>query len=311
MMDRKKIIIDLDSDFDNLIAVSYLLASDDVEILGISTVHGFMSELKAASNVQMLLSACGRKVPLAAGASMPVMRMRMSGTARDDGFELDRASLEPGTAWDMIHGLLQSAGTPVTVLLLGAATNIANLLHKYPEDADRIGRLIFCGGSYAEGTITPSACHKVYFDAEAMQYIMHKGLSFHMLPLDVTSGFENQLTDRAFLDSVSCKALEKVSGILKSSNRANDKIRAPYAAVAVTNPELFEYDSYKCEVELNGKCTYGMTVVYTNDYEGMEELEDGTKVRRTVKDKDRNIRYARPFDNGRVLEIVRDALGRL
>ena len=301
-MDKRKLIFDIDGDADNLLALAYALASPELEVLGVVTGHGFYQPETAAAGVRSLLTALGRELPVVPGAQRPIMRANM-----------DRAIERPvpGTvmdtaAWDWMYEMLMGSEESVTVCLLGTATNLMHLLHKHPNAAEKIAEIFFVGGAFSFGTLNASACHRVYFDAEAMQFLMHAGIPFRMATVDVTSGYAGGVETAAFM-----KKLGGVWGGVSAAPAvpASRMLRAPLALAALTHGELFGWDSYKCNVELHGALTYGMTVIYRNNFDGVIELESGEKVRVTVAEKDKNIWDMREFDREQVLAIVEERLG--
>ena len=77
---------------------------------------------------------------------------------------------------------------------------------------------------------------------------------------------------------------------------------------SLTHGQLFGWDNYKCNVELHSPLTYGMTVIYRNNFDGVVELENGEKVRVEVAEKDKNVWDMREFNREAVLSIVEERL---
>ena len=303
-MEKLKLIFDMDSDADNLLALAYALRSPELEVLGVVTGHGFCQPETAAAGVNTLLSEMGVELPVIPGAQRPLMRDNMEKA-------IERPA--PGTvmdtaAWDWMYKALAESEEKVTVCLLGTATNLMHLLHKYPDAAEKIEKILFVGGAFSFGTVTAAACHKVYFDAEGMQFLMHSGVPFYVATVDVTSGYAGGEEVSALMErfggvwsAVAAKAAPAVP--------ATRFVRAPLAMVSLTHPELFSYGHYKCNVELHGELTYGMTVIYRNDFDGVIELESGEKVRVEVAEKDKNVWDMNEFDRQQVMAIVTERLG--
>ena len=303
-MDKRKLIFDMDSDADNLLALAYALNSPELEVLGVVTGHGFYQPETAAAGVNALLAELGVELPVIAGAQRPLMRANMEKVVEHPvpGTVMDTA------AWDWMYQTLKASEEKVTICLLGTATNLMHLLHKYPDAAEKIEEILFAGGAFSFGTVTASACHKVYFDAEGMQFLMHAGIPFRVATVDVTSGYAGGTEVAAFMEklggvwgAVAAKAAPAVS--------ATRVLRAPLAMVSLTHGDLFGWDNYKCNVELHGALTYGMTVIYRNNFDGVVELESGEKVWKDVAEEDKNIWDMREFDREKVLAIVEERLG--
>ena len=303
-MDKRKLIFDMDSDADNLLALAYALASPEVEVLGVVTGHGFYQPETAAAGVKALLSALNVELPVIAGAQRPLMRANMEKAVERPvpGTVMDAA------AWDWMYQTLKTSEEKVTICLLGTATNLMHLLHKYPDAAEKIEKILFVGGAFLFGTVTASACHKVYFDGEAMQFLMHAGVPFYVATVDVTSGYEGGTDVAAFMEKLGGvwgDVVAKAAPVVSAAR----VLRAPLAMVALTHGELFGWDKFKCNVELHSPLTYGMTVIYRNNFDGVVELESGEKVRVEVAEKDKNIWDMREFDREKVLAIVEERLG--
>ena len=302
-MDKRKLIFDMDSDGDNLLALAYAVKSPELEVLGVVTGHGFYQPETAAAGANALLSAIGVELPVIAGAQRPLMRANMDKA-------IERPA--PGTvmdtaAWDWMYQTLKASEEKVTVCLLGTATNLMHLLHKYPDAAEKIEEIFFVGGAFSFGTVTASACHKVYFDAEAMQFLMHAGVPFRMATVDVTSGYAGGMEMAVLMEKLG-GVWGDVTAAAAPAVPANCAVRAPLALVSLTHGELFGWDNYKCNVELHGALTYGMTVIYRNNFDGVVELENGEKVRVEVAEKDKNVWDMREFNREAVLSIVEERL---
>lgn len=303
-MDKRKLIFDMDADADNLLALSFALASPELEVLGVVTGHGFYQPETAAAGVNALLSQLGVDLPVIPGAQRPLMRANMDKA-------IERPA--PGTvmdtaAWDWMYKTLAESEEKVTVCLLGTATNLMHLLHKHPNSAEKIEEILFAGGAFSFGTLNASACHRVYFDAEAMQFLMHSGVPFRMATVDVTSGYGDVLETASVMGELG-GIWNEVAAKAAPAVPATRALRAPLAMAALTHGELFGWDKYKCEVELHGALTYGMTVIYRNNFDGVIELESGEKVRVEVAETAKNVWDMRPFDREKVLAIVTERIG--
>ena len=69
------IILDCDPGHDDAIALLLALASPEVEVLGVTTVHGNQTLEKTTANALRVLDLAGRAdIPVAAGADRPLER---------------------------------------------------------------------------------------------------------------------------------------------------------------------------------------------------------------------------------------------
>ena len=153
------IIIDCDPGRHDAIAILLALASPEVELEGITTVHGNQTLEKTTRNALRVLELLvGRgDVPVARGAERPLVRFRRSpitctaraarraGAARADGRcgRRERSVLPP-----------RGASRRVVPVPTGSLTNVSQLLSEYPDV--RPERIVD-DGAIGLGNITPAA----------------------------------------------------------------------------------------------------------------------------------------------------------
>ncbi|MFX0062074.1 MAG: nucleoside hydrolase [Candidatus Hermodarchaeota archaeon] len=150
----KRIFIDTDigSDIDDALALLLALHLADVEILGINTVYG-PTELRAKI-CHKLISAAGRTIPIAAGESEPRYSPIPVWVAGTEGVGVlteneAKAPLDNfGISTDPVKLLTTQALTypgEVTLVALGALTNIARALEEEPQLATALREIVFMG----------------------------------------------------------------------------------------------------------------------------------------------------------------------
>jgi pyrimidine-specific ribonucleoside hydrolase len=72
------ILMDCDPGHDDAMALLLALASPEVELIGVTTVHGNQTIDKTTANALRILELAGRdEIPVAAGAAAPLMREPM------------------------------------------------------------------------------------------------------------------------------------------------------------------------------------------------------------------------------------------
>ena len=190
------LVIDTDPGIDDALAILLALASPEVDLRLVTTVHGNVELERTTENALRVLHLAGRSdVPVAAGAvtslvhAQPERAGHVHGEAGLGGVELppSPASVDPRHAVVALADLLMTSPEPVTVAAIGPLTNLALLLGIFPEAAARIGRLVVMGGSAARGgNVTAAAEFNVWADAEAAQRVLGGGLPTVMVGLDVT-----------------------------------------------------------------------------------------------------------------------------
>ncbi len=183
------IFLDCDPGHDDAIALLLALASPELDLLGVTTVHGNQTLDKTTENALRVLELAGRTdVPVARGADRPLARelhvaAHVHGESGMDGPDLPAATTQPVEehAVDFIAQRI----VPGTVLVpTGPLTNIALYLEQH--GTENVDRIVLMGGAIAEGNMTPAAEFNIWADPEAAQQVFHCGLPVTMIGLDVT-----------------------------------------------------------------------------------------------------------------------------
>ena len=188
------VLIDCDPGHDDAMALLLALASPELELLGVTTVHGNQTLDKTTANALRVLEFAGRgDVTVAAGADRPLVReprvaAHVHGETGLDGPDLPPPAGKPESlhAVDFLADRLREHGRPVTLIPTGPLTNIALLLAHHPDVAGDIERIVLMGGAIAEGNVTPAAEFNIWVDPEAAARVFASGLDVTMVGLDVT-----------------------------------------------------------------------------------------------------------------------------
>jgi inosine-uridine nucleoside N-ribohydrolase len=189
-----KILLDCDPGHDDAIALLLALASPEVELVGVTTVHGNQTLDKTTVNALKLLEFTGRTdVPVAAGAARPFRREPfvaeyVHGESGMDGPSLPAPTTEPDPrhAVDFIADMIRASDEPITLVPTGPLTNIGLFLALHPDAAEQVDRIVLMGGAYGEGNVTPAAEFNIWVDPEAAERVFQSGLDVTMIGLDVT-----------------------------------------------------------------------------------------------------------------------------
>lgn len=286
-MKKIPVIIDCDTGIDDILSLTLALSSPKLDIRGITTVAGNQKLEYTTYNTLNALELMGhREIPLAAGMDKPLER-----PLHDAGYihgstglgeyvfphETDLKPV-PQSAPRFLYELLMESEEPVTIIALAPLTNLARLLMDYPDCKKKIDRIVFMGGSIRTGNPTPVSTFNVLVDPEAARYVLKAGVDFYMCPLDTTrhayATREDLLKIRDFDNPVADMAASVTSFYLESTTKydnGDERFRGlcihDLCTVAfVTNPELFTYSRYYCDVETKGELTTGFTMI---DYENI------------------------------------------
>ncbi|MGY1753883.1 nucleoside hydrolase [Blastococcus sp. SYSU D01042] len=196
MTARIPLVIDTDPGIDDALAILLALASPEVDLRLVTTVHGNVDLALTTENALRVLHLAGRSdVPVAAGAQaslihpQPERAGHVHGAEGLGGVQLppSPARTDPRPAVLALAELLTTSPEPVTVAAIGPLTNIALLLAVHPEAAERIDRLVVMGGSAGfGGNVTAAAEFNIWSDPEAAAAVFGSSIPTVMVGLDVT-----------------------------------------------------------------------------------------------------------------------------
>eukprot|EP00766_Chilomastix_caulleryi_P000589 gnl/Chilomastix_caulleri/1574.p1 GENE.gnl/Chilomastix_caulleri/1574~~gnl/Chilomastix_caulleri/1574.p1 ORF type:complete len:234 (-),score=71.75 gnl/Chilomastix_caulleri/1574:62-763(-) len=195
----------------------YCLASDIINLVGISSVHGNQTTQKTFANILRILYISGHlniidKIPVLCGSPTPFVRPSQlcpeihgeTGLGGIDWKEVDEAIVSSGYSLspdyepsatlvaDEIHKVFKSLpeNENLTILVTGCHTNIACYVTKYPEDVatGRINVSAMGGSVKVHGNTGPWQEFNIQIDPEAFDTVLSslpsEGVTIS--PLDVT-----------------------------------------------------------------------------------------------------------------------------
>jgi pyrimidine-specific ribonucleoside hydrolase len=199
-------LIDTDVAPDDLVAISFLLASPGIEIEAI-TVSG-TGEAHCAAGVDVVLRllerleapqipvACGRETPMAGDHAFPdAWRASVDGGS---GLDLPSTSRQPFDG-DAVRLITETANRVdgLRVLTLGPLTNLADALGREPGLAERLDSIDVMGGAlFVPGNVrfggppdNEVAEWNIYVDPTAAQAVIDAGVPVRLVSLDGTGQF--------------------------------------------------------------------------------------------------------------------------
>lgn len=272
-----RIILDTDPGVDDALAIMYLAAQPDAEIVAAGSVHGNVTAELAALNTLRLFELVGLDVPVTVGAAKPLAQPLQTAefVHGDDGLggnagPLPKGTPAPGSAAEQLVRLARANPGELTLLALGPLTNVAIATLLEPELPRLLGRVVVMGGAVnVPGNITPYADANFYHDPEAAELVLGAGFpDLTLVALDVT---EHARADVEWLESVA--ALDGpvprfATALLDHYGRfyANMfgkklcTLHDPLAAAVLLDPALAGYRELALGVELTGTHTRGKVV---------------------------------------------------
>jgi len=187
-----RLLIDTDGGIDDALALLYALASPDLSIEAITTVHGNVPLEQATRNVFEVLAIAGTMAPVSPGAALPLSAPAVH--ARDvhgddglSGWTVGRPAPPSRTYALSIGGLARCQPGEITLVTLGPLTNLALALRSDPEGCRLLRRVVVMGGAvWVPGNITPAAEFNLFCDPQAARQVLHSGIPLMLIGLDVT-----------------------------------------------------------------------------------------------------------------------------
>lgn len=183
----EKIVIDTDigDDIDDAYAVAIAVSLPNAKLLGVTTTFG--ETQKRAELAAKLLHICGRDdVPVYAGRAGRAKIGRQYAWAQ--GFR--SPSLKSEEAVLFLKRTLDKNPGQVTLVGIGALTNISDLLTRFPEVKPKIKRIVIMGGSVYLGYNNqppPGVEWNIKCDPAAAKVIYGSGVPLVMAGLEVTT----------------------------------------------------------------------------------------------------------------------------
>jgi inosine-uridine nucleoside N-ribohydrolase len=191
------VLVDCDPGVDDAIALLYLLASPEVEVVGIASVFGNNTARTCALNAMRVLELAGRTdIPVAVGADAPLVgevTYLATHVHGEDGLgdaglpEADGSRIDPRPAHQLYADLADRYAGELRILAIGPLTNLAHALDRLPALPSMVRDVVIMGGAAdVAGNQSPAAEANVIHDPEAAQRVLAAGWTTTLVPLDVT-----------------------------------------------------------------------------------------------------------------------------
>ncbi|SCJ37019.1 Pyrimidine-specific ribonucleoside hydrolase rihB [Anaerotruncus sp. 2789STDY5834896] len=294
VMEKTKIILDVDTGSDDAVAIMTALLSPELEVLGICTVNGNRCIEMTTENTLRVVEYLGCDVPVFKGCAMPLVsslqpgrRPHMPFIGQEDPEEnvhsdyldyLPPATIKPqkqnAITW-LIDTLMASDGD-ITLVPVGPLTNLAVALRIEPAIADKIKEIVIMGGAYEYGNITATSEFNIWIDPEAAKIVMDCGAKITLIPLDATHRACISLAECDELDAMGTKAAlatsefarYRIKGYRVFQPMEQDDwgpIHDALAVAAIIDPTVLkDVRQLHVDVDFSGGSADGMTVCDVN-----------------------------------------------
>ncbi|WP_206378389.1 nucleoside hydrolase [Sneathiella limimaris] len=313
-MKKRKIIIDCDPGQDDAVAILLALAAtEDIDLLGITTVAGNVPLALTESNARRICELAGRAdIPVFAGASQPLFRKLVTAEWIHGKTGLDGANLpdpqmplqEKHAVSFLVDTCLAAEDNSITLCPIGPMTNVALAIMQAPQIIPKIKEIVCMGGAVQEfGNTTPAAEFNIYVDPHAANVVVESGIPIVMMPLDVThKALVTPERLQKFKD-MQTPVGNVCGGMLDFFNRfdmsrygfAGGPLHDPCVVAYLIDPHIFSGRSVNLAIEVSSELTIGQTVVDWWD----------------IQEKPKNAFVCDSLDDDRFFDLLFTRLGRL
>lgn len=250
----EKVILDTDigDDIDDAYALALLVQLPNARLLGVTTTYG--ETQKRAELAAKLLHVYGRDdVPVFAGRAGSAKMGRQYDWAQ--GFHSPSLKSEEAVAF--LKRTLDRNPGQVTLIGIGALTNISDLLTRYPEVKPKIKRIVIMGGSVYLGynnQAPPGVEWNIKCDPPAAKTVYSSGVPLVMAGLEVTTMMQFDAERQRKLFSAGTPMTDALAALTRIWGGDNP-VPTQYDAVAAAYAlgySFSEKEEHHVEVEPDG-----------------------------------------------------------
>ena len=273
-MDKRKIILDCDPGHDDAVAIMMAAVHPSFDLLGITVVAGNQTLEKTSINALNVCQALNIDVPVYAGCGRPMIREKMTagdihGVSGLDGpvFEPLKRELEKKHAVQYLIDTLMASDGDITLVTTGPMTNVGMAMRMEPKIIDKIKEIVFMGGAYTNGNVTPAAEFNIIADADAAYVVFTSGVKITMCGLDITRkvlcypqivermGKIGNPAARLFVDLMGhfCKTQKEIFGW------EGGPLHDPTTIAYLIDPSVLTIKYVHGEVDIRSIASYGRT----------------------------------------------------
>jgi inosine-uridine nucleoside N-ribohydrolase len=197
---KKKVMIDCDVGVDDALALILAFHSPELDVLGVTGVHGNVSLDKVMINIEKVLTLLrpSRRTWIARGARRPLHGKPAHAESfhGEDGLGGAKIPVDEGEEWwevfsgsadEFIIQMAHQHPHEITLIAVGPLTNLALALQRNSGHMKKLKEVVIMGGAVrTRGNITPQAEFNFYVDPLAAKQVLDSGLPLTLVPLDAT-----------------------------------------------------------------------------------------------------------------------------
>ncbi|GMH45945.1 hypothetical protein BSKO_13909 [Bryopsis sp. KO-2023] len=269
----QKLWIDCDCGVDDAQGIMIVLASDQFDVIGISSVRGNVGATQAAKNISTVLQYCGREdIPVYAGLDAPITRpfpkMEPDWFGKDGlgDAELSHRSEQPpmeNASRHLVDASLKHHD--LSVLAIGPVTNIADACQLDSAFPGRVKSFICMGGAYGEGNMPGATEFNFFADPDAASIVLKSFPLTKLITWDLAKkcgwDAEAYVKDKSSCKGKFMQAIMKNPMIRQKSRADGSKVHLwtgadPVASAVLVSPSLVtKFRFAQCDID----CTYTET----------------------------------------------------
>ncbi len=269
----KKVIIDTDPGHDDALAIMLMIKSGMFDVLALTTVAGNSTIENVTKNAAYILDLLDRRdIPIYSGKAKPLKRKLVQavvhGISGLAGADTSKTKFVlTNDAEDKIIELVRKYPKKVTLLTLGALSNIARAFIKEPRLPSLISEIVMMGGAIdVAGNKNRVAEFNMFVDPEAADIVFKAKVKKVLIPIDVCNDMPLFLSD---FDKLKGTPLHKpimsmmehfIQGIKADEGSEGALVYDAVAAYYLIRPKAFTLEKMDVVIETKGEHTFGMTV---------------------------------------------------
>ncbi len=243
----EKVLLDTDigSDIDDAVALAWLLANPECDLVGITTVSG-QPEVRARL-ASALCRVAGKDVPIVPGADKP-LQVEARQPVAQQASSLERwphdETFMSEDAIGFMADLINRHPGEITLLAVGPMTNVARLFEHNPEVPKKLKQIVLMCGRFGPEQLGRSPSEwNVHCDPHAAEIVLNTETNrtrVHGLDVTTQVQMDSDLVRRRF----SVPLLEPVLDMAEEwfSRRPLITFHDPLAAVAVFDEAICGYE---------------------------------------------------------------------
>jgi inosine-uridine nucleoside N-ribohydrolase len=268
-MKKTPLIIDCDPGVDDVLAIVMAKYVDKFDIKAITSVSGNVGIDLTTRNAQLIAGLLGLNCIVARGAEEPLVKPKreaghvhgadgIGGTLemfpKDCGKDLSKDS-----ALNVLRDTLMKSDEKVSIVAIGPLTNIGLLLKTYPEVKEKIEVISIMGGAINNGNATPCSEYNFLVDPEAASIVYKSGVPLIMAGINLT--VKVTLTDENLeeIKKIGTNLSEIGHKMILDYTKDDPAIHDPCAVLALSHPEMFEWEDLYVQIDTREGFTQGMS----------------------------------------------------